>query len=195
MRFEILAFLLLLGCVDIQNNETQNRLDGASSSQFFFLPESKINYTAHYVIYEDGKERYETVWREGKRMKVEAFTDAEKKHSILFYFLENQVFFCIKNEKEECNDITNFFESNRILSAYDINLTGAVEVEKVPIGNTEGQCYLLPSSSFFEERKICLTDLGVLAYDELSYAGRKKYVRYLVELSYFIEGTPWKGEN
>jgi hypothetical protein len=104
-----------------------------------------------------------------------------------FYFLENRAYSCRGSGQDAiCFDISRSLsqkEADAFFSPPD--LSGAKEAEEVAIGDTKGRCYSMPALQF-ETRKVCLTDRGVLAYDEYNATGKGTKVEYLTDLAYFV---------
>ncbi|MCX8196849.1 MAG: hypothetical protein N3G80_00835 [Candidatus Micrarchaeota archaeon] len=178
--FLLVAIFLLVGCA--QTEQMQAEAQQAKIS----VPESKLNYTATYVIYEDGVQLVKNVWRAGKKMRIELKGGTS---SLNIYFIEDKAYSCARSYegRQLCKDVSQIMQKEYMQAIFEpIDLAGAQRAEDVEIGSTTGKCYMLPSL-FFETRKVCLTDSGILAYDEKKAIGKPTTVEYLTELSYEVD--------
>lgn len=183
-----IALIAVAGCAQRElAAPPQKNTSSIGAGGNFLVPQSGIDYTARYVVSENGAESEKTVWRSGRKMRVDYA--AYGKGVLSLFFLQNRAYSCsIATDGWQCFDISANLDgaSESLLSPPDIS--GAEAVEEVDIGNTKGKCYLLPSAPY-ETRKMCFTDRQVVAYDEYNMTKGKQRVEYLTDIYYGV------GEN
>ncbi|MCX8174869.1 MAG: hypothetical protein N3E51_01550 [Candidatus Micrarchaeota archaeon] len=175
----ILAFAF--GCV-AQQPQTAPQAKQEVQESSFSVPPSPLKYTATYEVIDDGAESQKRVFRMDRMMRVDIGVGQS---SVSAYLLGNRAYSCSESGgKAACFDITSRVQNGQLDWLFEIpSLSDAVEVEGVRIGSGEGRCYLFfypPQMT----RMLCLTDRGVIAYDEYNVSSRQKHVEYLVEIAY-----------
>lgn len=160
-------------------NQTQ------ASDTGFLVPESPVAYTAYYIVNEGGQESGKTVYRMGRKMRVDYGFGST---NISVFFLENKAYSCARSLSGEygCFDITSSAASQGISALIGApNLENAEAAEIVDVGGSgqmKAQCYVFSGAPTFG-RKQCFTDSGILAYDEYLLANKQKHVEYMAHLS------------
>ena len=176
------VLLLLAGCAG-QGSAAQKGANGTAPSQpgSFMVPDSSLNYTAHYVVNGNGEQSDKTVWRAGRLMRVD-FTSSGT--GVSLFFLEDRAYSCsMASGTERCFDITSSIgeaEAQEFLLPPD--LTFARDAGPVDIGGTRGRCYTFPPTPT-QTHEVCLTDTGVMAYNEYNMSSGEQ-VEYLSSLDY-----------
>ncbi len=151
----------------------------------FMVPQSSLDYSARYIINDNGVETVKEVWRSGQKMRLQFSSGQEG--GLGFYFLGNRAYSCRGAGPDAlCFDISaGLSKKDAEIFFAPPDLSGAKEAEEVAIGNTKGRCYIMPTLQF-ETRKVCLTDRGVVAYDEQNATGKGIKVEYLTDIAYFV---------
>ncbi len=179
------ALLLSFGCaqggggpVDAAAQQSSAALAGNGG---FLVPQSAVNYTAHYTLNENGAESYKTVWRAGRMMRISLGGAVD------LFFLSDRAYTCSSGvEGPQCFDISGAVgkgAAEGLFSAPDIS--SAKAAEEVDIGGLAGKCYLMPSAPF-ETHKMCFTPDMLVAYDEYNGTDGKCTAEYLTELDYSV---------
>ena len=177
------ALLLLPGCLG--NDYPTQAFERENG---FIMPESGLAYKAEYVVDENGQQSTKTVWRSKDKMRIRHdFGES----ALDLYFLKDRAYSCFSGSKVECFDITPLANETMKKALIEIpRLADSTPVEDVNIGKTDGKCYtaVLPSSI---TRKFCLTNNGILAYDEYPL-GKVKHIEYATGISYLIDETAFR---
>ena len=177
----ISALLLCFGCAQAgsgQPGSPANQSAGAyGAAGNFMVPQSPVNYTAHYTINENGAESYRTVWRAGRMMRVDL------DGAVSLFFLGDKAYSCSQSGAR-CFDISSTVGSTGAAQIFaQPDMSSAQAAETVDIGGLSGRCYLFPSAAF-ETHKMCFTPDGITAYDEQNGTAGSRTVEYLTELDY-----------
>jgi hypothetical protein len=173
---------LLFGCVQ---GERERQADLEAHQPAFRVPKSQVEYTAHYTVLDSGEESSKAVYRSGDRARVDLRLGSSE---VRLYFLADRAYSCSNTGSGfACFDISaKVGSSPAALELLDApSLSGAKQLEDVDIGGTVGRCYLLPYAQL-GSRKLCLTDRGVVAYDEYSSATGQKHTEYLTDIFYGV---------
>jgi len=183
-----LACLVIAGCAQREQATTPLKNASDFGAGNFMVPQSGVEYTARYVVNENGAETEKTVWRSERKMRVDYASYG--KSVLSMFFLQNKAYSCSAAAAGwQCFDISANIDGKAAENLFSPpDLSGAEAAEEVDIGNTKGKCYLLPSAPF-ETRKMCLTDRQVVAYDEYNMTKGKQRVEYLTDIYYGV------GEN
>ena len=174
----VASAIILAGCALERPSDSGQ---AAGSPARFALPESDVSYIAYYVVDENGVQTLKTVWRSKDRLRMRH--DFSGQGSLDLFFTEGRAYSCFESGQAECFDITSTAHeglNTAFLLAPDVSQ--AQPAEAVKIGSTQGKCYTLQLSPG-SERKFCLAERGVLAYDEYS-AGNEKHVEYATRIVY-----------
>jgi len=178
-----IAFLVIAGCAQREPSAAPQKNASGFAPGNFMVPQSGVEYTARYVVNENGAESGKTVWRSGRKMRVDY--SSYGKSVLGLFFLQDRAYSCsFATTGWQCFDISANIDgtaAERLFS--EPELSGAQALEDVDIGNTRGKCYLLPSAPF-ETRKMCFTDRQVVAYDEYNMTKGKQRVEYLTDIYY-----------
>ena len=179
------VFLLIAGCSGQEGSIAQYGANGtwAAPNGSFLVPDSGLSYTAHYVVSGKGGQGDKTVWRSGRRMRVDFAADGGV--GVSLFFLQDRVYSCsAASGTERCFDITSSMGQS---GAQDFflppDLSYAQDAGPVDIGGTPGRCYTLPPTPL-ERHEVCLTGTGVLAYEEYNMSSGEEQVEYLSDLNY-----------
>ncbi|MCX6773184.1 MAG: hypothetical protein NTV88_05465 [Candidatus Micrarchaeota archaeon] len=184
----ILAALVFAGCAGIVSQPEQQSPLPSSPPTAFLLSQAAVPYTAHYAV-SDGKESFtKTVWRSDNRARVDI--EIAPGATVSLYFLMGVGYSCSNiGGKTACYEIRAQIEKENLGGIADTpDVTSGTELGSVDIGNTQGECYLLPYT-VASKRKVCLTDRRVLAWDEYNVSQSQTHVEYLTSIDYSVDET------
>jgi hypothetical protein len=178
----ILAAALLAGCLANQAGAKPAAQQASQQGSPVSFPQVPVAYSATYVVNEGGAEATKMVWASGNNMRIE-IADANGGFFSL-YFLGNRTYSCGRaGQGASCFDVSGRSPAGLGSLLPCQNLEDAKDAESVDIGGTRGKCHIVPYG-VFSKRKICCTDMGVLAYDEYNLTNGKTHVEYLSEIEY-----------
>ncbi|VVC01909.1 Uncharacterised protein [uncultured archaeon] len=174
----ILAAALAAGCLAAPAQPAAPAQQG-SAIQF---PKAPVAYSASYVVDEGGAQAVKRVWASGSNMRIEIADEGGGFFSL--YFLGSRAYSCGKTgQGTSCFDVTGRAQAGLESFLPCQHLENAKKAGSVDVGGTEGACYYVPYG-VFGKRKICCTDMGVLAYDSYNLTSGKAHVEYLSEIAY-----------
>ncbi|MFA6489266.1 MAG: hypothetical protein WCT52_01145 [Candidatus Micrarchaeia archaeon] len=184
-----LAFSFLLSGCAMQNGGAGKALtaggEANASGTGFLVPESRAAYTAYYIVNEGGQETDKTVYRMGRKMRMDYGLGGA---NISVFFLDDKAYSCARSlasGEYGCFDITESAASQGVSSLIgEPDLENAEMVEMVDVGSSgqmKAQCYIF-SSAAFPARKTCFVEGAIPAYDEYVLGNGQKHVEYLAYL-------------
>jgi len=180
-----LAFALLLapGCV-------KNGAEGGRQydpDALFVLPPADASYHAVYRVEEGGTMEKE-VWRAPGMMRSDLSVQGIK--ALSFFFVDSRAYSCTYlSSSPACYDVTPALsqaDASRLAPGRK-DVAGAMQVESVKIGNTEGTCYLVQLPEL-GSRKLCFAVGGVVAYDSYNVTKELAHTEYLASLEIYGQG-------
>ena len=177
------TILLCSGCAQVGNSRLDSiaNQSAAAHSGSFMVPESAVNYTAHYTLNENGAESYKTVWRAGRMMRIDL------EGGVSLFFLSDRAYSCSSlSGTAQCFDISSAVGKEVVGGLFSApDLSSAQLAEEVSIGGLAGKCYLMPSAPY-ETHKMCFTPDMLTAYDGYNGTAGKRTAEYLTELDYSV---------
>jgi len=177
------AILLLPGCA--QNGVPAQNAGGSDAA--FALPASDVSYYARYTV-EEGGPMTKEVWRAPDKMRIDLSVQGMR--ALSFFFVDSRAYSCSHMPSSPaCYDVSGTLSQADAgkLVPREADFSGAMQVESVKIGGTDGKCYETLVAGF-GARKVCFAPQGVAAYDSYNVSRTLVHTEYLTDIEYYEPG-------